>query len=185
MLLILAAILVGIGLGLALKGRLRALSEIHLRWWPLALAGLALQIVPVPAMEGSLERWLGVGLLVASYLVLLAFVVLNISQPGFALLGIGFALNALVISLNGGMPVSREALRVASGPAYPLAVRHLVEEGGQKHHLRREDDILTPLSDVIPAGPPVSQILSPGDGLALLGITWFIAGTMRKKNVEG
>jgi hypothetical protein len=47
--------------------------------------------------------------LICSQLLLLIFVWLNRIQPGFWLLGIGLALNLLVIALNGGMmPLSPE-----------------------------------------------------------------------------
>src|SRR5262245_54980621 len=115
MLLIIGAILAGILIGLILGGSLRQLAEIHLRWWPLAIIGLALQLAPIPSLEGRLDHWLAVGLLIASYVVLLAFVVVNIRLPGFWLVATGFALNLLVISINGGMPVSKEALAKTYG----------------------------------------------------------------------
>ena len=62
--------------GLVLGGSIRQLAEIHLRWWPLALVGLALQLAPIPSMKGQMDHWLAVGLLIASYVVLLAFVVM-------------------------------------------------------------------------------------------------------------
>jgi len=121
---------------------------------------------------------LAVGLLVGSYLVRLMFVAANIRRPGFALVAVGFALNALVISLNGGMPVSNHALHVAAGPYYQETRERLTEHGGEKHHLRRASDVLVELADVIPVGSPVRQILSAGDVLWLIGTSWVIAGAM-------
>jgi Family of unknown function (DUF5317) len=179
MLLIIGAIVGGILVGLILGGSLQQLAEIKLRWWPLALLGLALQLAPIPSMKGQVDHWLGVGLLIASYVVLLAFVAVNIRLPGFWLIAIGFALNVVVISINGGMPVSREALRRAYGPDYPSILHDLETNAGAKHHLSRPDDDLLPLTDVIPLGPPVRLVLSVGDVMFFLGVSWVIAAATK------
>ena len=179
MLLIAGAIVAGGLVGLALGGSLRSFAEIRLRWWPLAVIGLALQLAPVPSLAGQTDHWIGVGLLIASYVVLLAFVAANIRLPGFALISVGFALNVLVISLNGGMPVSRHALREAYGPAYGAALTELESSAGAKHHLQRPDDVLAPLTDVIALGPPVRLVMSVGDVFFFLGVTWVIAAATR------
>jgi hypothetical protein len=179
MLLILGAILAGILIGLILGGSLQQLAEIKLRWWALALVGLALQLAPIPSLKGQLDHWLGVGLLIASYLVLLVFVAANIRLPGFRLIAVGFALNVIVIAVNGGMPVSRQALRQAYGADYPVILRDLELNGGAKHHMQRPDDDLIPLTDVIPLGSPVRLVLSVGDVLFFLGVTWVIAAATR------
>jgi hypothetical protein len=106
-------------------------------------------------------------------------VVVNIRLPGFWLIAIGFALNVLVISVNGGMAVSRSALRQAYGQDYPTVLRDLEENGGAKHHMARPDDVLLPLTDVIPLGPPVRLVLSVGDVLFFLGVSWVIAAATK------
>lgn len=175
MLLITAAIVLGVLLGLVLGGSLRALADLRFRWWPLAFLGLALQVVPVPSMEGQADRWIAVGLLLLSYVVLLAFVAINFRLPGFPLLALGFCLNLLVIAVNGGMPVSEAALRRANGPRYSDSVLELQQEGGAKHHLERPDDVLMPLADVIPIAGPVGQVFSIGDLVFLAAIVWVLA----------
>jgi hypothetical protein len=175
-LLIAGAIVLGILLGLALGGSVRALARLRFLWWPLAFVGLALQVLPVPSMDGQVDHWLAVGLLVSSYVVLLVFVALNRRLPGFSVIALGFGLNILVISVNGGMPVSNQALRQAYGPAYADTLDDLQRGGGAKHHLQRPDDVLIPLADVIPIGPPVRQVFSAGDLVAMAGIVWLLAG---------
>lgn len=179
MLLIVGAIVAGTLAGLAVGGSLRSLAEIRLRWWPLAVIGLAFQLAPVPSTQGRLDHWVGVGLLIASYVALLAFVMVNIRLPGFALISVGFALNVLVISLNGGMPVSRQALADAYGSSSGTVVTELQSDGGAKHHLERPDDVLLPLTDVIALGAPVHLVMSIGDVLFFLGVTWVIAAATR------
>ena len=179
MLLILWVIVAGVLVGIALGGDIRTLSDIRLRWWPLALIGLALQLIPIPSMAGQLDHWLAVGLLIASYVVLLVFVAMNIRLPGFPLIAVGFALNLLVISVNGGMPVTVSALRHAYASQYPAEITRLQEHGGAKHHLARDDDVLLPLADVIPLGAPLHQVLSVGDIVFMAGVFWVIAAATK------
>ncbi len=179
MLLVLGVVVVGILIGLIFGGSFGRLAAIRLRLWPLALIGLALQLVPLPALEPRVERWVGAGLLVLSYLLLLAFVLENIQFPGFPIVIVGLLLNIFVIALNRGMPVSDEALRKAYGPDYRDTRRELVESGGTKHHLARPDDLLLPLADVIPIGAPVRNVFSVGDLVSYFGVAWVLASATR------
>jgi hypothetical protein len=182
-LLIVASLVLGVVIGLALGGSLQKLSEVHFRAWPLALVGLVLQIVPI-SMKGQSGHLLAVGLLVASYAVLVLFVALNLRLAGFWVVGLGFALNLLVILVNGGMPVSRHALAVAYGPGYQTTFRELTTNGGAKHHLARPDDVLLPLSDLIPIGKPVGNVFSAGDMVSLVGIAWVLAAATKSGSGE-
>src|SRR5207237_5013246 len=123
MLPIAGALLLGIVCGLIMGGSIRRIGDVQFRWWVLAIVGLALQFVPVPSSRAG--HLLGVGLLVTSYLLLVLFVVLNVGYRGFVVMGIGFAMNLLVIAVNAGMPVDNHALRVAYGPRYPALLREL------------------------------------------------------------
>jgi hypothetical protein len=178
-LLIVAVIVAGLLVGIALGGDIRTLSELKLRWWPLALVGLVLQLIPVPSMDGQLDRWLAVGLLAGSYVVLIAFVAMNIRLAGFPVIALGFALNLLVISVNGGMPVTEHAIRQAYGARTATEITRLQEQGGAKHHLARDDDVLLPLADVIPVGAPQRQVLSAGDLVFMVGVFWVVAAATK------
>ncbi|MGH2574057.1 MAG: DUF5317 domain-containing protein [Actinomycetota bacterium] len=177
MLLIAGAIVLGVVVGLALGGNIRNLARLRFLWWPLAVVGLVLQLIPIPSIQGELDRWVAVLLLIASYVVLLAFVTVNLRLPGFPVIAVAFAVNVLVIAVNGGMPVRDSALRQAYGPAYSETRRELLERGGAKHHLERPDDDLMLLADVIPIGPPVRQVFSVGDLLFMGGVVWVLAAT--------
>src|SRR2546425_8284535 len=181
MILIVVALAAGVLVGLAMKGSLRNLGELRFRWWGLAFVGLGLQLIPVPSLAGQADHWLAVGLLVASYLVLVVFVVANLRVPGFALIALGFILNALVISINGGMPVSNRALHIAAGPFYAQTSARLLREGGEKHHLAGPGDKLVVLGDGIPVGAPARQGLSAGDVVWLAGTAWVIARGMARR----
>jgi hypothetical protein len=170
--LILGAILVAMLVGYASGGRLRNFGRTQLKWPALAIVGLGLQLWPV----GSGSADLGFGLLMASFGLLLVFAVANVRRPGFSLIILGLVMNALVIGVNHGMPVSRHALSV-SGQSSTLQV--LQHGGGAKHHLATPDDHLMFLGDVIAIPPPVGQIVSSGDIASYLGVMWFVFVSMR------
>jgi len=172
--LILGAIVLAIAIGFVIGGNLRNLSHVHIRWPVLALLGLGLQLVPVDANAGRL----GFALLMASYALLMTFVVLNLRSAGFPLIVIGLFLNALVIGVNHGMPVDRHAL-IASGQGNTLQA--LVREGGAKHHLATADDRLMFLGDVIAVPEPAGQVVSVGDLLTYIGVIWFVLAGMRPR----
>jgi hypothetical protein len=112
----------------------------------------------------------------ASFALLFAFAALNVRNPGFPLILVGLCLNALVIGVNHGMPVQRQAL-ITSGQGSTLHL--LAREGGAKHHLAGPDDRLMLLGDVIPVPKPVGQVISVGDVATYAGVMWFVVASMR------
>jgi Family of unknown function (DUF5317) len=170
--LIFATLVLAALLGLLLGGRLSELARLHVRWAPAAAIGLALQLAPV-----SGNRWPLV-LLYVSFAILTAFAIANIRGrvPGSWLILIGIWLNFVVIAVNQGMPVARDAL-VRSGQMDTLEV--LVDDGGAKHHLAGPDDTLSFLGDVIAIGAPVHQAVSVGDVFTYAGVGWLVVGGMR------
>ena len=179
MLIIFGAIALGVVIGLSLGGSVTRLADVQFRWWPLAVAGLALQFIPVPGSAGSSQRVLGLGLLFGSYGLLLVFVLANVRYAGFWLVAGGFALNVAVIAINGGMPVNDHALHIAYGSGYAATAHELRASGGAKHHLQRPDDDLIVLTDVIPEGVPVHNVFSAGDMIALVGVALVMAEATR------
>ena len=174
MLLIVGAILLAVLAGLAWGGKLRNLSAAHIRWPALAVVGLVLQVLPV--RESA--KGLAFALLMLSLGLLFAFALLNLRLPGFWLILIGICLNALVIGVNQGMPVTRHAL-VVSDQASTLGA--LEQGGGAKHHLAGPDDRVIFLADVIPIPNPVHQVLSVGDLFTYGGVMWFVVASMRRR----
>jgi len=162
--------------GYLLGGRLTSLEQLHLRWWWLALAGLAFQFLPLPEGGGGSDLIARTGVLALSYTMLLAFGVANVRLPGMPLILLGLACNAAVIVSNGGMPVSEEALR-ASGQ--PDVIQYLVDEGAYKHHLMQDYDVLPFLADVLPVPRPIRQVISIGDVFIYLGLLWLTVWAMR------
>jgi len=168
--LILGAVLVSFAVGYLIGGRLSGFASLRIRWGLLAIVGLALQLVPV-----SSGNWPFV-LLMVSYVLLFVFAAVNVRSPGFPLILAGVVLNALVVGINHGMPVTRSAL-IASGQQDTLGA--LLRGGGAKHHLAGPGDMALFLGDVIPI-PWVSQVLSVGDLFTYAGVAWLIVGGMRR-----
>jgi hypothetical protein len=174
--LVLLALIVALVVGWALGGRLSGLATVRFRWVPLAVAGLALQFL-TPSGKGLADA-----LLILSFLLLALFTILNRTVAGFALILAGLFMNFLVIGVNHGMPVTRDALE-SSGQGALLV--DLTENGGAKHHLAGPHDRLLFLGDVIAIPPPVSQAVSAGDVVAYVGVGYVVAaGMLQRKRRE-
>lgn len=160
-----------IGLGYLLGGRLRNLGGTHLRFAWAGLVGVLLQFAPTGGRAGYLA-------LVGSFLFLLLVCAANVGRPGFALVLIGLGMNFVVIAANEGMPVTREAI-VDSGQAE--TIEGIDVQGGTKHHLASDEDVLLFLADRIPVPAPVRQAVSVGDIVAYAGAMWFVVAGMRRR----
>lgn len=162
---------IAVTMGYLLGGRLSRLSDLKVRYAPVAFAGLLLQVVNPPG------RWPLV-MLLTSFLLLTIFVVLNLRTRGFPMILVGVLMNFTVIAVNGGMPVDRQAI-VASGQADTFA--SIIEQRGVKHHLAEDGDRLLFLGDVIAIPPPIAQVISIGDVLAYGGVAVVVAAAMRRR----
>jgi hypothetical protein len=161
-----AAILAGL-VALARGGSLKALAETQFTWVGLVLAGLALQLAAQIWAPPWLDGGAGTAVIVVSNLLVVAFLWANRRHPGVALIGIGLALNVLVIGLNGAMPVSVEAARSAGVPAPP-------EGRADVEHERLNDDTRLPwMADVL-AIPHAQQVFSVGDVVLGLGVAQLV-----------
>jgi hypothetical protein len=164
--------------GYLARGRLKNLEHIGLRWWWLAIAGLGIQFLPLPEGDAGTDLLVRTGVLALSYALLLVFAVANVRLPGMPLIAIGLLCNAVVITVNGGMPVSVEAL-AETDQAEVIAA--LEDEGSDKHHRLDDDDDLTFLADVIVIPQPIGAVVSVGDLLAYAGLIWLIVAAMRAR----
>jgi Family of unknown function (DUF5317) len=134
-------------------------TEIHWGW--LLGAGLAIQLV-LEYYTLPRQYWhsVGFGLLVASYVLILGFCARNLVLRGMSIVLIGIACNALVITLNQGMPVK-----------FPAAWRN--ESWAQatvKHHPRQPGEQLLFLSDIIILRDPYDAVMSFGDLIIAVGL---------------
>jgi uncharacterized protein DUF5317 len=176
MILFFGVIVLAIIAGLVAGGSIHRFAELRLRWWLLAPVGFALQGVPLPDGRHGGDLVIRMIVFGASYVLVLAFAVRNWRIAGVPMIVVGLLLNGMVVTANGGMPVSRGALE-ASGQGEVLHL--LLEDEGAKHHLLDDDDVLTPLGDVIAVPAPVGQVVSVGDVFVYAGLVWLILAVMR------
>jgi hypothetical protein len=171
--LVLVTLVLAVLVGWALGGRLSYLELLPYRSLPLLggalvamLGGTLLALAGLPARPTQ-----GLGLAVAAGLTL-AFCLRSRAVAGLGLVSAGLLLNALVIVVNGGMPVSVDAsLRAGLDPVAAVAdSRHLPAGGATT---------LRPLGDVIPAPLPVRpEVVSPGDLLGAAGMAQLVVTAM-------
>jgi hypothetical protein len=165
----------GVAVGLALGGRIGALGDLRVRSLHLAYAAVILQIGAFPSgvLPWSTPDLLARALWLASYTLLIGFVVRNRRVRGVPIVGLGLLSNLVAILANGGlMPVERGALR-AAGLSY--AVRNNSISSARPH--------LAALVDrwAAPHWLPLGNIYSVGDILIGLGLVAVIAIGMRPR----
>lgn len=146
--------------------------QVKLRYLAIALVAFLVQFaagrVPTSVFSLDLRR---VGLLV-SYLLLLAFILINRRHPGILILGMGLLMNLAAILANGGlMPVTGETVTRAGleewiaglqpGDAVPQTMIVLLDRS-QTH--------LWFLSDVLSLHSPFQKVFSVGDIFVAVGI---------------
>jgi Family of unknown function (DUF5317) len=176
------AVALGVALGYLFHGRLSNLALIHVRWWGLIPVALLLQLGPLPRGGGGTDLLVRTIVLSVSYAMVVVFTLINIRMPGMALISVGVIANFAVIAVNGGMPVSADALR---GSGQHDVLTQLRGSAPDQHHLMTDEDSLTFLGDVIAAPPPIARAISIGDIIVCLGLIWFMASSMRGLGARG
>ncbi len=173
---ILYAIPIGIVAGVLLGGRLDRLADLRLRWAPLAMLGLLVQVVlfadPVSAAVGDAAP----ALYVASTAAVLAAVLRDTRVPGMAIIALGAASNLAAIVANGGYM-----------PADPVALASVVElSPGYSNSVVVADPALRPLTDLyaLPPAFPLANVFSLGDVLIGIGIALVIVFAMRARRTS-
>jgi len=172
------AIVIGIGLGLLLGGRVAGIGQLSLRWAPLAIIGLVVQVVlfaePVAARVGST----GAPIYVASSALVLVALLGNLHVHGLKLVAVGALANLAAIVANGGsMPASPEAL-AALGKAVG---------DGYSNSVAASAPALEGLTDVyaLPGWLPFANVFSIGDLVIGAGIAIAVCQAMRASGADG
>jgi hypothetical protein len=151
---------------------LARLANVRIRHQWLLWAALADQIVVISVLPASNPTVLAVAH-VASYLAAGACLVANRRLAGGRLIGLGGALNGLVICLNGGtLPASASAVRAAE---------QVADTGRFTNSEVLADPRLPWLGDVFatPAWLPGTNVFSVGDLAIWIGLAIFLWRTCR------
>jgi hypothetical protein len=160
------ALLVGGVIGLCTGGRPRFVAQHQVRAWWLLLVGILLQFTAAKVDVGGAA--MGNAIVVVGYVSLLAFAAFNRSLVGMGTVAVGLAANALVIGINGGMPVR------------PAAVAAARVEYGRLHHAEGPGDRLSWLGDVIPARQ-LHLVVSFGDLILAVGVADVVAHLLHRR----
>lgn len=160
-----AVLVVSVLVSLFRGGKLANLTEIYARGWWLLFVGFGMQIAANPVRDTRLA----VGLVLASYVPLLAVVWLNRSQAGMKIAGAGIVMNLLVIAANGGMPVLPEAVELAGGS--------ISTNLDAMHVLLTTSSYLPFLADIIPLP---GSVISLGDVFLAVGLGVFIEDQLQQ-----
>jgi hypothetical protein len=171
--LLVVTLLAALLLGRLAGGSGEALGTLALRRTGLVLAALGAQAVG--AVVGGPVFALG---LAASAALAAAFLAANRAVRGTGLVALGLAANALVVGLNGAMPVSAGAAEVAGvRPADLTDARHEVLGAGTR---------LPRLGDVVPVRLPLRpEVVSPGDVLVAAGLAQLVVVGMLSQRRTG
>lgn len=159
-----SSIVLGAAAGMAFGGRWDQVRRLRIAWLPVAILAVVLRvggiIFPLP---------------LAAYLVAIVLIgvvaLRNFRIEGVALIGMGSLLNALVIAINGGMPVDPSAAEAAA--AAPVLNDRL-------HVALGPDTRLHWLSDVLPL-QIFRNVYSVGDVLIAAGGFWVPFALLRRK----
>ncbi len=150
----------------------RSLRKVEFRLLGLVPAAAIPQLLAfyIPATRVWVPDLLAPVILVWSQLVLLGFVALNLRRPGMPLLGLGLAMNFVVILTNGGMmPVSPQTASRLSSMDWAAGARF---GPGKSVVLPTQTTIFGSLSDriMLPEWFPYQAAYSIGDVLLIAGV---------------
>ena len=162
------------------KGSWQRLGRIHLSALPLLLVALAIQAV-LEIVDFPKDRVgdVGLGILMLSYALILAFCLVNLGTKGIGIVTIGIALNALVIGLNQGMP-TKPLPKEQHGHEVTAPIDRTV-----KHRPESDHDLLGFLGDKITPPGDANEAVSVGDLVVLLGVVDVCFEASRRPRARG
>jgi len=181
---VLYAVVLGILIGYISGGRIKYLSRRPFKYLLLVITGFLIQIIifsdiPIFKLLQNYPKVI-ITLHILSYVLILAFIVINFKLPGIAFIGIGVLLNAIVIILNKGhMPASIKSFENSLVGKYA----DLISRGETINNSKAiaDDTILPWLGDIfaIPSHIPLSNVFSIGDIIIAIGVCIYFALNMK------
>lgn len=182
----LAVVVLAIAVGVALLagGSWSSLTSLHLRSRRLVVAAVAAQLggATLGVLGAADPRRAYVVGLAASAACAAAFCARNLRVTGVPLITLGLVANAVVVGLNGSMPVSIDAALRAGVPIASIA-----SGDDARHEIAGTGTTWRPLGDVVPVPLPVRpEVVSPGDVLVAAGLAELVVlGMVRRRRGGG
>jgi hypothetical protein len=174
---ILYAVPIGLLLGVLVGGRPAGLAALRIRYGPIMVAGLLVQIVLFTPAVTEVIGDLGPPIYVLSTAVVIGAVLMNARITGMPVIALGAISNLTAIVANGGyMPADAGAM-ASLGRGEPTTY---------SNSTILAEPALQPLTDifVLPAWVPFTNVFSIGDVLIALGVVIVIVSAMRRRDLE-
>jgi hypothetical protein len=189
---LLLAIIIALAIGFLSGGSLANASGLRIRYLPLLIAALLVQVAIFSQIAGTRDIIHRVGpyLYIVTLFATLFVMVMNLSIPGMKVIAVGAALNALVITANGGfMPSPESALERAGRLEYVRQEEAEKADGSyvlSNSTIADDDTRLLFLGDVIPIPRrvPLSNVISIGDIIIAIGAAIAIVRVMHRRPEE-
>lgn len=163
------AIIIGFVVGIARRGRLRAIAGARVVSLPLFVIAVAIGVA-VDQLDLPRPGWWALAGLVVAF----AFTVRNLMIVGMAVIGVGIIANLVPIAVNGATPVRGDAL-IEAGMVDADEIERVVLSGPRE--VADDDTRLGWLGDTIPVAA-ADQVVSFGDLIILVGVADVIANLM-------
>jgi hypothetical protein len=165
------------GVALATGGSWARLARLPIKGRRLVAISVLAQLVGGGLAWITGLHWFYPAGLAVSALAALAFCLRNLRLAGVPLVTLGLVSNALVVLVNGAMPVSIEAAARANVPITTIAAGE-----DARHAIAGPGTTWRTLGDVIPVPLPVRpEVVSPGDVLIAAGLAEFVFLGMRSR----
>jgi hypothetical protein len=151
-----------------------AALRVHRPW--LVVAAIVAQALGAELAAHAGRSWYTPGLAVSAAFAL-AFCLANLRVAGLGLITLGLALNALVVGLNGAMPVS-----IYSAARADVSIATISLGDDPRHAIAGIGTTWRALGDTIPVPLPVApEVASAGDVLVAAGIGELVFLTMSRR----
>ncbi|MGW0657638.1 DUF5317 family protein [Streptodolium elevatio] len=160
-------LVLALGAGALLGGRVSGLSRLPVRHLPWLGCAFAAQLIAALVSDPTVHQLA----LLGSAALAARFAAGNLHLAGIPLAASGLLLNALVIVLNGGMPLSEHAAARAGVPLDGAAAAGRVVAGADTRFNALGESIPVPL-------PVLPEVDSPGDLLVAAGVGLLVVGGM-------
>lgn len=174
--LVLVTLVGAVLVGWALGGRLGRLEQLPYRGMPLLAAALGAYLLGTLATLAGLPARLALTLgLAAAGVLAVLFSLRSRAVHGMGLVGAGLLVNAVVVLLNGGMPVSADAAARAGVDLSAVVAdrRYVAMDDGTA---------LRPLGGVVPVPLPLRPaVVSVGDLLVAAGLGQLVTTAMLRR----